>query len=75
MNITNVILQNSYIFILTIGMLILVLLGDIDLSVGSVLAFTGALSAVLIIEYNINVFLAIVICLLVGLLIGAWHDF
>ncbi|WP_423189004.1 multiple monosaccharide ABC transporter permease [Alkalibacterium sp. f15] len=75
MNITNVILQNSYIFILTIGMLMLVLLGDIDLSVGSVLAFTGALSAVLIIENNMNVYLAIFICLLVGLLIGAWHGF
>src|SRR5690606_8295764 len=75
MNITNVILQNSYVFILTIGMLMLVLLGDIDLSVGSVMAFTGALSAILIIENDMNVLLAILICLGVGVLIGAWHGF
>ncbi|WP_407390939.1 multiple monosaccharide ABC transporter permease [Carnobacterium jeotgali] len=74
-NITNVILQNSYVFILTIGMLMLVLLGDIDLSVGSVMAFTGAISALLIIKYDLNPIISIIICLLIGLAIGAWHGF
>lgn len=75
LNITNILLQNSYIFILTIGMLILVLLGDIDLSVGSVLGFTGALSGVLIIQNGMNPILGIVISLLAGLLIGMWQGF
>jgi len=74
-NITNVILQNSYVFILTIGMLMLVLLGDIDLSVGSVMAFTGAISAMLIIKYDLNPVISVIICLLIGLAIGAWQGF
>nr|WP_251006120.1 multiple monosaccharide ABC transporter permease [Carnobacterium sp. ISL-102] len=74
-NITNVILQNSYVFILTIGMLMLVLLGDIDLSVGSVMAFTGAISAMLIINYDLNPVISVIICLLIGVAIGAWQGF
>ncbi|PID97791.1 MAG: ABC transporter permease, partial [Actinomycetales bacterium] len=47
-NLTNIVLQYSYILILAIGMLFVIVLGQIDLSVGSVVAVTGALSAVLV---------------------------
>ena len=75
LNITNVILQNSHILILAIGMLMVIVLGHIDLSVGSVAAFTGAMAAILIINNNMNPILAIVICLLIGALIGAWQGY
>jgi putative multiple sugar transport system permease protein len=75
LNITNLILQNSYILVLAIGMVLIIILGHIDLSVGSVAAFVGAISGILIINYHLPVFLAIVISLIVGGLIGAWQGF
>ena len=54
LNITNLILQNSYILILATGMLLVILTGNIDLSVGSVVAFVGAVAATLMITYEIN---------------------
>ena len=50
MNVTNLILQNSYILILAIGMLLCLITGNVDLSVGSVIGFIGALSGVLIVN-------------------------
>jgi len=75
LNVTNIILQNSHILILAIGMLIIIVLGHIDLSVGSVAAFTGAIAAILMINNAINPFLATLLCLLIGALIGAWQGF
>ena len=75
LNITNLILQNSYILILAIGMLLVIILGHIDLSVGSIVAFVGAMAAVFIIEMGLPVWLSIILCLLIGALIGAWHGF
>lgn len=75
LNITNIILQNSYILILAIGMVLLIILGDIDLSVGSVVAFTGALSAIFTINMNMSTPIAILLCLLVGTTIGAFQGF
>ena len=75
LNITNIILQNSYILILAIGMVLLIILGDIDLSVGSVVAFTGALSAIFTINMNMSTPIAILLCLLVGATIGAFQGF
>lgn len=75
LNITNIILQNSYILILAIGMVLLIILGDIDLSVGSVVAFTGALSAIFTINMNMSTPLAILLCLFVGAAIGAFQGF
>ena len=49
-NITNIILQYSYILVLAIGMVLVIIAGHIDLSVGSVVALTGAVSAVLVIQ-------------------------
>ena len=74
-NITNLILQNSYILVLAIGMLLVIILGHIDLSVGSVVAFVGAMSAIFMVEMNLPVWLSVVLCLLIGALIGAWQGF
>jgi putative multiple sugar transport system permease protein len=70
-NITNLLLQNSYIIIMALGMLIVIVSGNIDLSVGSVMGFIGALAAVMIVNYEINTYLTIGICLIAGTLIGA----
>lgn len=75
LNITNIILQNSYILVLAIGMVLVIITGHIDLSVGSVAAFVGAISAILMVNMNMNPFLVIVICLLLGAIIGAWQGF
>ncbi|WP_332718341.1 multiple monosaccharide ABC transporter permease [Pelagibacterium mangrovi] len=70
-NITNLVLQNSYIIIMAVGMLLVIVCGHIDLSVGSVMGFIGALSAVLMVEYNIHFLSAALICLAIGAVIGA----
>jgi len=70
-NITNLLLQNSYIIIMALGMLIVIVSGNIDLSVGSVMGFIGALAAVLIVNMGLPWLLTILICLVVGGLIGA----
>lgn len=75
-NVTNLILQNSYVIILAVGMLLcIVSSGSIDLSVGSVVAFTGAILGVLIVQKGMNTWLAIIITLAAGLLIGIWQGF
>jgi putative multiple sugar transport system permease protein len=75
LNITNLILQNSYILILAVGMVLVIITGHIDLSVGSVAAFVGAISAILMVNMQMNPFLAVIICLIIGALIGAWQGF
>ena len=74
-NITNLVLQNSYIITMALGMLLIIVSGWIDLSVGSVVAFVGALSAVLMVRYHFNWGVTLVICLLVGAAIGAWNGY
>lgn len=69
-NITNLLLQNSYIIIMALGMLIVIVSGNIDLSVGSVMGFIGALAAVMIVNHEISWLVTIVVCLAVGGLIG-----
>lgn len=71
LNLTNLILQNSYIVIMALGMLLVIVAGHIDLSVGSVAGFVGAVAAVLMVEYKLNFVLATLLCLLVGAAIGA----
>ncbi|HEY8344612.1 MAG TPA: multiple monosaccharide ABC transporter permease [Bacillota bacterium] len=76
MNVTNLILQNSYVLILAIGMTLCILTGgNIDLSVGSVAAFVAAIMGTLIINRKMDVTTAIIIGLLIGALIGAWQGF
>jgi len=75
-NITNIIRQNAYVAILATGMLLCILTGgNIDLSVGSVVALVGALAGVFIVNVGMPVWLAICLCLLIGALIGAFHGF
>ncbi|MFJ8666630.1 multiple monosaccharide ABC transporter permease [Streptomyces sp. NPDC093600] len=74
-NVSNLIQQNSYILILAMGMMIVIIAGHIDLSVGSLAAFVGALSAVLMVRHDMPWFLALVLCLLVGALAGAWQGY
>jgi putative multiple sugar transport system permease protein len=75
LNITNLILQNSYILVLAIGMVLVIITGHIDLSVGSIAAFVGAISGILMVNYDVPMFLAVIISLLVGAIIGAWQGF
>ncbi|MBT3066513.1 multiple monosaccharide ABC transporter permease [Rhodoferax sp. U11-2br] len=71
LNLTNLILQNSYIIVMALGMLLVIVAGHIDLSVGSVCGFVGAVAAVLMVEYNLNFALTALICLVLGGVIGA----
>jgi putative multiple sugar transport system permease protein len=70
-NLTNLILQNSYIIIMALGMLLVIVAGHIDLSVGSVAGFVGAVAAVLMVQYQVNPLIAALLCLFVGGIIGA----
>ena len=73
-NITNIIKQNSYVVILATGMLLCILTGgNIDLSVGSIVCFVGALAGTFIVNWHMNIYVSILLCLIVGILIGAWH--
>ncbi|ADY13793.1 multiple monosaccharide ABC transporter permease [Sphaerochaeta globosa] len=75
-NISNLISQNSYVVILASGMLLCILTGgNIDLSVGSVVALVGALAGTLVVNLHWNIYVSIIICLLTGLAIGAWQGF
>jgi len=74
-NITNLVLQNSYIIIMGLGMLLVNVAGWIDLSIGSIAAFVGAIAGILIVKNDVNYGLAIVICLGIGALIGAWQGY
>ena len=70
-NITNLFLQNSYVIIMALGMLLVIVAGHIDLSVGSVVGFVGAVAAVLTVNLDWPVWAVVPSCLVVGLLIGA----
>jgi putative multiple sugar transport system permease protein len=71
LNLTNLILQNSYIIVMALGMLLVIVAGHIDLSVGSVSGFVGAVAAVLMVDHHLNFALAAAICLVLGAVIGA----
>ncbi|UJW75433.1 multiple monosaccharide ABC transporter permease [Rhizobium sp. SL42] len=70
-NITNLILQNSFIVIMALGMLLIIVAGHIDLSVGSIVALVGALSAILLVKLGVHYAIVIPLCLVLGGLIGA----
>ncbi|MEU1269480.1 multiple monosaccharide ABC transporter permease [Streptomyces sp. NPDC005799] len=70
-NVSNLVLQNSYILILAIGMMLVIIAGHIDLSVGSLTAFVGAFAAVLTVSHGVPWPVALVLCLLMGAVAGA----
>ncbi|MEU1014510.1 multiple monosaccharide ABC transporter permease [Streptomyces sp. NPDC005900] len=74
-NVSNLIQQNGYILILAIGMMIVIIAGHIDLSVGSLVAFVGAMSAVMMVKHDMPWVLALVLSLLIGAVAGAWQGF
>jgi putative multiple sugar transport system permease protein len=74
-NVSNLIVQNSYILILAIGMVMVIIAGHIDLSVGSVVAFVGAMAGVMITQWHIPWWVAIILCLILGALVGVWQGF
>ena len=75
-NFTNIIYQNSYVIILAVGMLFLIIgCGNIDLSVGSIVALVGAVAGVLMVNNEYDIYMSMALCLLLGIVIGAWHGF
>ena len=75
-NLANLIAQNSYVVILATGMLLCILTGgNIDLSVGSQVILIGAVAGIFIVDWGINPYLGIVLCLIIGTGVGAWQAF
>lgn len=74
-NITNLVLQNSYVITMALGMLLIIITGWIDLSVGSVVAVIGALAGVLMVRYDVNWIVVVALSLLAGAAIGAFQGY
>jgi len=75
-NVSNLISQNAYVFILATGMLLCILTGgNIDLATGSVVCFVGAVGASLMEKGNVNWVIAVILMLIIGTAIGAWQGF
>ncbi len=74
-NVTSLLVQNGYILILAIGMVMVIIAGHIDLSVGSVAAFVGATVAISMQRFDLPWPLAILLGLAVGVLVGAWQGY
>ncbi|WP_218942629.1 multiple monosaccharide ABC transporter permease [Rhodoferax sp. BLA1] len=74
-NITNLVIQNSYILVLAIGMVLVIITGKIDLSVGATVAFTGAMAAIVYNATNGSMLLSLAACMLAGAAIGAFQGY
>ncbi|MEU8659910.1 multiple monosaccharide ABC transporter permease [Actinoplanes philippinensis] len=74
-NLSNIIVQQSYILILAIGMVLIIIAGHIDLSVGSVVAAAGALAAVMMVDMDLPWPVAVIATLIFGALVGAWQGY
>lgn len=74
-NVNNLIQQNSYVLILAIGMVIVIIAGHIDLSVGSVVAMVGAVAAISMNNWGLPWWMAVIVSIAVGALVGAWQGF
>ncbi|MFF4038591.1 multiple monosaccharide ABC transporter permease [Streptomyces sp. NPDC001816] len=74
-NVSNLVLQNAYVLILAIGMMLVIIAGHIDLSVGSLTAFVGAFAALLTVQHHVPWPIAVVLCLLAGAAAGAAQGF
>ena len=73
MNLTNLILQNSYVVILILGMLPVILTGNVDLSVGAILSFVGAVAAILQVSLGWGTVPTLIVSLVIGIAAGAWN--
>ena len=74
-NISNLVVQNGYILVLAIGMVMVIIAGHIDLSVGSVAAFVGACSGVFAVSWGLPWWLSVILSLGIGALVGVWQGF
>ncbi|MGO2110100.1 MAG: multiple monosaccharide ABC transporter permease [Pseudoclavibacter sp.] len=74
-NVNNLIQQNAYVLILAIGMVMVIIAGHIDLSVGSVVAMIGAISAISMTQWGLPWWAAVILALVVGAAVGAWQGF
>lgn len=74
-NLTNLYLQTGYIAVLAVGMVLIIVAGHIDLSVGSIAAFTGAIAGILQVKMDLPTVPTILLTLLVGAIIGMWQGF
>ncbi|MDR0638467.1 MAG: sugar ABC transporter permease [Spirochaetaceae bacterium] len=74
-NLTNLVLQNSYVLILAVGMLLCTLTGNVDLSVGSIVCLVGAVLGVVVVDLHLNPYMAMLAALVMGALIGMWQGF
>ena len=75
MNINNLIMQNGYVVILAVGMLLCCLTGNVDLGVGSLVALSGAVCGIVMIDLGMNMWVAIVLALLTGIASGVFVGF
>lgn len=74
-NVTNIVLQNAHILIMALGMILVIVGGHIDLSVGSVLAFASAVSAVLVIRMGMPWWVGVIAAIVTGIIVGVWQGF
>jgi len=74
-NVNNLVMQNGYVVILAVGMLLCVLTGNIDLGVGSVVAVCGSAAGIILVDYKMNMWVAILVALIIGLLTGLFAGF
>lgn len=72
-NLSNLLRQMSITGILAIGMVFVIILGEIDLSVGSMLGLLGGIAAILNVWFNMGAVTTIIITLALGLVLGFWN--
>lgn len=74
-NINNLVMQNGYVVILATGMLLCCLTGNVDLGVGSLVALTGAVCGIVMVDHGMSMWVAILLALLVGIASGVFVGF
>jgi len=74
-NVASLIQQNAYVMILAIGMVMVIVAGHIDLSVGSIVAFVGGITAIMMDSWGLPWYLAVLGALVAGAVIGSWQGF
>lgn len=74
-NLSNLFNQTGYIAVLAVGMTLIIIIRHIDLSVGFVAGFIGAVAAILMVQHQVNVFIVIILVLLLGVVVGLWNGF
>lgn len=74
-NFQNLLSGNSYVLVLAIGMLMVIVVGHIDLSIGSVASFCSMSMAIMAKTFGLPWYIAVLIGILTGVIIGVWQGF